>query len=413
MSERAAETGSWPANRPADDRESWKRFEASDKAAGFEVSEDFERFSQRDDMFNRSFWDDEVISDHVTAFYQAYINPSPRKADGFTQWDYALLNASWSVSNEFSSRGTRKGVREGFLDPFRRFTPVAPTQVETDDLEKVTNRLRKAAEFLGADAFGVTEYDERWTYTAIADVRSSEREEKFNPVTEGMTNVVVIGHGMDFGLVQSYPSALGASATGREYSREAALATSIASLIQGLGFNAIASSNDSALSIPYAIKAGLGEYGRNQMVITPGHGPRIRFSKIFTDMPLAQDKPDIRGVTETCNTCQKCADACPPKALPFGAPAEGGENRSTIKGVTKWSANCEKCFSYWTKMRADCAICMRVCPYNKDYSKWHWRLFRDVLNSRFRKLALWLDDKLKLETRKPPREWWGDAPEEK
>ena len=99
-------------------------------------------------------------------------------------------------------------------------------------------------------------------------------------------------------------------------------------------------------------------------------------------------------------------------ATAIGCP-EGGENRSTIKGVKKWSANCEKCFGYWTKMRADCAICMRVCPYNKDYSKWHWRLFRDVLNSRFRKLALWLDDKLKLETRKPPREWWGDAPEEK
>ncbi|MBT3703916.1 MAG: reductive dehalogenase [Alphaproteobacteria bacterium] len=410
MSERATSPDGWPANKPVDNKADWKRFEASDKAAGFEISDDFERFDQRNDMFNRAFWDDEVITDHVTAFFQAYIHPKPRKADGFTQWDYALLNASWSVSNEFSARGGKTGVREGFLDPFKKFTPLAPTKVDIDDPEKAASRLKKVAEFFGADAFGITEYDERFAYASMADVRTNEREEKFNPVTEGMTSVIIVGHGMDFGLVRSYPSALGASATGREYSREAAVATSIASFIQGLGYNTIASSNDSALTIPYAIKAGLGEYGRNQMVITPGHGPRIRFSKIFTDMPLAHNKPIKSGVTETCNVCQKCADACPPKALPYGPPKEGGENRSTIKGVKKWSANCEKCFSYWTKMRADCAICMRVCPYNKDFSKWYMRLFRDLLNSPLRKVMLWLDDKLKFDARKPPHEWWGDTP---
>ena len=32
------------------------------------------------------------------------------------------------------------------------------------------------------------------------------------------------------------------------------------------------------------IQAGLGEYGRNQMVITPEFGPRVRFSKIITNI---------------------------------------------------------------------------------------------------------------------------------
>ena len=61
-------------------------------------------------------------------------------------------------------------------------------------------------------------------------------------------------------------------------------------------------------------------------------------------------------------------------------------------------------------MRADCAICMRVCPYNKDFSKWYMRLFRDLLNSPLRKVMLWLDNKMKFDVRKPPREWWGDTP---
>lgn len=49
--------------------------------------------------------------------------------------------------------------------------------------------------------------------------------------------------------------------------------------------------NDTALAIPYAIKAGLGEYGRHGLLITPEYGPRVRIGKIFTDMPLAHDVP--------------------------------------------------------------------------------------------------------------------------
>ena len=96
-----------------------------------------------------------------------------------------------------------------------------------------------------------------------------------------------MGHAMDFDLVETYPSALAGAATGREYSHETAICIQLASYIRNLGFQAVASMNDTALVIPYAIKAGLGEYGRNQMVLTPEFGPRLRFSKVFTDIPLA------------------------------------------------------------------------------------------------------------------------------
>ena len=44
-------------------------------------------------------------------------------------------------------------------------------------------------------------------------------------------------------------------------------------------------------------------------------------------------------------------------------------NLSSINGVKKWSVDGEKCFSYWAKIVSDCMICMRVCPYNKDFTK--------------------------------------------
>ncbi len=408
LDEESRPPAGWPANRAESPKEDWARFAESDREAGIEVSEDFERFNQRNDMFNRAYWDPDVMTDHVTAFFDAYVDPKPRATDGFTQWDYALLVAAWSVAKDYSGRGHAEGRREGFLDAFETFIPLAPTEAEVTSDGETAARIKKAAKFLGADLVGITEYDERWVYDQTADLTTKDREDKPNPLPDGMTNVIVLGHGMDYGLVQAYPSALGASATGREYSREAAIATSLASFIQGLGFRAVASSNDTALTIPYAVKAGLGEYGRNQMVITKEYGPRVRFSKVFTDMPMARDRPQRFGVTEFCGQCTKCADACPPKALPYGPPEEGGANRSAISGVKKWTADCEKCFSFWTRMRADCAICMRVCPYNKDYSNWTMRLWRHFMGTRLRGFMLKLDDWLGFGERRVPQTWWQE-----
>ncbi|MAG97353.1 MAG: reductive dehalogenase domain-containing protein [Alphaproteobacteria bacterium] len=399
----------WPANRPSLTPEELEARAASDRQAGFVISENFRRFSQRDDVFNRAWWDPEVMSDDVAAFYAAHRKPDPRKGDGYTQWDFALLNASWSVARDFAGRGMAKGRREGFLDPFEVFVPQAEQQAELPPVPEVTDRIRSVAAFLGADLVGVTAYDERWTYTHSADISSESRAEKPNDWLDGMTSVIVLGHEMERSLVQAYPSALAAAATGREYSHEAAIVTSLASFINGLGFRAVATSNDTALAIPYAIQAGLGEYGRNQMVITKEFGPRVRFSKVFTDLPLVHDKPTRFGVGETCNACTKCAEACPPKALPKGPPQEVGPDRSNVSGVTKWSADCNKCFTYWTKLRADCAICMRVCPYNRDYSKWRNRRFRDLLNGPLRGLMLWLDARFDINRRVAPKDWWRTA----
>ena len=154
------------------------------------------------------------------------------------------------------------------------------------------------------------------------------------------------------------------------------------------------------------MKAGLGEYARNQLVITPEFGPRLRFSKIYTTIPLAHDAPKKHGVAEVCNICTRCADACPVKALPFGEPKAGG-NQSSIKGVVKWTSDAEKCFSYWTKLASDCAICMRVCPFNRDYSKAANRWWLRLALSPLRKFALWLDDKSKRAKRLKPRDWWA------
>ncbi len=404
----------WPANHPPETpslegrRKLWReKYAQKDAEAGIEVDDDFEPFSQINDMFTRAFWDDTIRSKKTDAFFNGHrVAANPRKAEGFRQRDLALRNAAWAVSNVISSRGMSEGKREGFQAPIEEGGPVAPEKIEIDDLDRHTGEIKRIAKLFGADLVGVTDYDERWHYSKRVDTRDFSEVDSELP--EGLSSVIVMGHAMDHDLVATYPSALAGAATGMEYSHEVAIVVQLVTYIRNLGYNAVGSMNDTALVIPYAVKAGLGEYGRNQMVITPEFGPRVRFSKIFTDMPIAHDRPQPKGARAFCDICTKCADACPPKALPFGPPESGGENQSTIRGVKKWSANCEKCFGYWAAMGTDCAICMRVCPFNRPYDGWKDQLFLKLAYSRFRKLALWWDNKSSRAERVKPKVWWGN-----
>ncbi|MEM6722696.1 MAG: 4Fe-4S double cluster binding domain-containing protein [Bacteroidota bacterium] len=105
--------------------------------------------------------------------------------------------------------------------------------------------------------------------------------------------------------------------------------------------------------------------------------------------------------------CRKCADNCPVKAIPQGAPQESPPNISRFKGIRKWTVNAEKCFKFWVGMNTDCAICIRVCPYNKNYSKWYNRLGLRLANSPLRRFMLWLDGRLKFDRRVKPETWWN------
>lgn len=348
-------------------------------------------------------WDERVRSKQADRFFASYrMEAAPRRGDGFTQRDFALRNAAWLISDVMTNRFAADGRREGFQAPISYDTPVAPQQAPVEDPGEMAREIKQVARFFGADLCGVTDLDERWLYTARVDVRDAS--EAPHDLPEGLNTVIVLGHEMDRELVETYPSALGGAATGREYSHEAAIVMQLAAYIRNLGYEAVASMNDTALVIPYAVKAGLGEYARNQMVITPEFGPRLRFSKIFTNLPLALDAPQPRGVRAFCDICSKCADACPVKALPFGPPSTETANVSAIKGVRKWTSDAEKCFGFWAKLASDCAICMRVCPFNRDFSRRRNRLWLRLALSRFRRLALRLD---RTRPRLKPSAWWS------
>lgn len=59
-----------------------------------------------------------------------------------------------------------------------------------------------------------------------------------------------------------------------------------------------------------ATRAGLGEFGLNNMVVTPEYGPRIRFNSVITEAELA---PSPMLTEKVClgDKCSLCLEACP------------------------------------------------------------------------------------------------------
>jgi epoxyqueuosine reductase QueG len=57
--------------------------------------------------------------------------------------------------------------------------------------------------------------------------------------------------------------------------------------------------------------AGLGWFGRNNLLVNPELGSRFRLVTVLTDMPLEPDRPLDRD----CGSCHACAAACPARAI--------------------------------------------------------------------------------------------------
>ncbi len=370
----------------------------------FKISDDFEKFDQKNDVFNRASWDDKINPKDFFATYDI-ANYKPKKAKGFDHWDYAFRNASWHLTDVVGEQHFEEsGKVEGFTDFYSIQTPGPKDKAPLHSTQDTTARIKKAAKLLGSGMVGICTIDERWLYKTKYNRKTVQSESLDLP--KHLKYAVMLIIPQDFELSKTYPTALSGAATGLGYGVGLNAANALAQFITNLGYEAIASLNDTGLSIPMAISAGLGEYGRHGLLITPKYGPNVRIAKVFTDLPLEIDQPVEFGVQKFCEICNKCADNCPPRAIPKGKPQSTPPNFSSLKGVSKWTVNAEKCFKFWVGMNTDCAICIRVCPYNKDYARWWNRMAIKLANGPLRKLMLQLDLWLKLGARKTSDLWW-------
>jgi epoxyqueuosine reductase QueG len=109
-----------------------------------------------------------------------------------------------------------------------------------------------------------------------------------------------------------------------------------------------------------AVRAGLGEFGLNNVVVTAKYGPRIRWNSVITTAPLT---PSALLVAKTCNglACRECVQQCPGGALSTLPEAEEHRVWLNPPARTQW----DTCRS--TRLATDCTgRCLRVCPTGRS-----------------------------------------------
>ena len=117
------------------------------------------------------------------------------------------------------------------------------------------------------------------------------------------------------------------------------------------------------------VRAGLGWFGRNTMLIHPRRGSYFFLGALFLGLDAEPDPP---FEADRCGTCRSCLDACPTGAL-LGRDAEGAP-----------IMDARLCISYLTienrgpiprELRPlmgnriyGCDICQEVCPFNGKFA---------------------------------------------
>ena len=109
-----------------------------------------------------------------------------------------------------------------------------------------------------------------------------------------------------------------------------------------------------------ARRAGLGDYGKNNVLIHPVFGSYIYLGNILVNIELKPDQP----IAIDCGDCSRCISACPPKAL-LGPKEMNAKRCISFNTQRKDRIPLEM----RTKMHKNiygCDICQEVCPFNQN-----------------------------------------------
>jgi epoxyqueuosine reductase len=347
-----------------------------------------QRFDERNTAYSRG--DRGEIPSLREAFERGLKTKGEKNIPGFTREDYALLMAGRAIDTL-----VRRAAFSRDSLPARWPIPVEPTPIP--DPAQMSQKVKKVATWFGAALVGICELNHLWIYSHWGEhnAKLSQMAEPGDPleIPEQYRYAVVVAVEMDYDDVRRSPAV--APSVDLGYSEMAFVATSVAEFIRFLGYHAIPSGNDTALSIPLAVDAGLGELGRNGLLITQEYGPRVRLCKVFTDLPLKADGPIDIGVQDLCEKCDKCARYCPGQAIMKEERTDQPRNRCNNSGVLKWPLDAERCVEWWYRNGTGCTNCIRVCPWNKPPTRLHRTFGQLVAHSGLvRSFSVWLDDAL-------------------
>jgi epoxyqueuosine reductase len=113
--------------------------------------------------------------------------------------------------------------------------------------------------------------------------------------------------------------------------------------------------------------AGLGNFGKNTLIINPEYGPWFRLRSILIDAELVPDRP---FTDDLCGGCDECIKSCPVGALtPYRLDPDRcllgmtWEQRRSKEFAKIWDEHCPPLTRNTYLM---CMTCQRACIHGRE-----------------------------------------------
>lgn len=243
--------------------------------------------------------------------------------------------------------------------------------------EENSRMMRVAGRVLGATDMGFVKLDERTKKLLYGNIifeavekgyDDPERHVSVLPNKDLWVICALIPQSLnEYGYRRSW-----ANSNTAAYSRAGIYSNRIKTFLSGLGYQHYGGGTASVgRAVGFGVMAGLAEYGRPGIMVSPRYGTNIRTVMLtVTDLPLAVTKPIDAGISNFCRTCQKCAEMCPSGAISKEKETKwadwaDGERPWQAKGLKGWYIHAKKCYTYMLGNEPDCNMCQAVCPFSK------------------------------------------------
>ncbi len=308
------------------------------------------RFDERDTIFSRR------KLQPGTERYNEYYADKPQKEilDKKLRTKNGLLKKGSKYYNVFQFAAAEASFET--VEQLQNFIEGEPAKKMVDvNPNKISRFIKEWSKKLGAVACGITTLKDYHLYST-----GGFNENFGKPIIKNHKYAIAFTAEMDKSMLDSAPQGSVVMESAQQYLNPGTVAVQVAAFIRNLGYEAKAhiDGNYDVICPLVAEDAGLGEIGRMGILMTPKQGPRVRISVVTTDLPLIVDISTYdKSVTEFCNICKKCADACPSGAISHDGKME-------VDGVERWKINPDACYSIWCSFGTDCARCVAVCPYS-------------------------------------------------
>ena len=275
---------------------------------------------------------------------------------------------------------------------------VNPRRVSVDDPAAMTRHIKTVAHYMGADVIGIAKAHPSFLYAGSRYVQDGTAEDAYQQETpeelvRRFPYVIQMTTAWDYNKLQAHRHHIGDAAYHVSQMKGVLILKAMEGYIKELGYTALR-----GVVTPQAagVAGGIGELGRNGLVINKKFGARIHMpDPILTDLPLVPDAPVDIGVEDFCKICRKCANTCPTNSIPFG-------DKVVFNGIEKYKINwltCYKLRPYVHEYWGSCLTCAAVCPFSKPDAWWHslavWSLHTSPFSLRpaLVRALKWIDDR--------------------